>query len=204
VRVSRNSRHRRPPSSTYIKLPSPINRRKRRKRTSQRGNLRICVEISEKLRYCVDTDWLVAARSQSSHEYPALGNLSLLAFCLSFVCPLLVIPQGSAVCTVLSPIQKIVLFTEAERPRMFFLNIENIVISTEAAHSFVSSVVEKSASLPRLLPNQRRAFAIGCLPFCLSSRRDLLLRLPLRWPCSCFSIRLAEVFLLHIVPESNA
>ncbi len=48
---------------------------------------------------------------------------------------------------------------KAERTSVFFLNIENIVISTEAAHAFVSSV-EKSASLPRHLPNQRRAFAL--------------------------------------------
>jgi DNA-directed RNA polymerase specialized sigma24 family protein len=32
------------------------------------------VEISDKLRYCVDTDWLIAARSQSSHGYPAVGK----------------------------------------------------------------------------------------------------------------------------------
>jgi hypothetical protein len=41
-----------------------------------------------------------------------------------------------------------------------FPNIETIVISTEAAHAFVSSAVEKSASPPRLPPNQNAASSL--------------------------------------------
>jgi hypothetical protein len=51
----------------------------------------------------------------------------------------------------------------------YFIILPNqeIVISTEAAHAFGSGAVEKSASLPRLPPSQRRAFALA---FCLSFR----------------------------------
>jgi len=41
------------------------------------------------------------------------------------------------------------------------LTNQKIVISTEAAHAFVSGVVEKSASLPRLLLGQHRAFVFA-------------------------------------------
>ena len=81
---------------------------------------------------------------------------------------------------------------------------DDTVISTEAAHAVVSRAVEKSASLPRLPPRQRRVFIFctclsGCDPsnsifrcrhvavacsFVSHPVRDLLLLLPLSFKLS--------------------
>jgi hypothetical protein len=60
------------------------------------------------------------------------------------------------------PANEIVILSDAHsasrRTCGFFLNRKYTVISTEAAHAFVSRAVEKSAFPPRPLPSQCRVF----------------------------------------------
>jgi hypothetical protein len=80
----------------------------------------------------------------------------LLSLLLAFadVAVLVVIPRGSAGALAVA--------------RSLYPN-QRIVISTQAAHAFVSSAAEKSASLPELSPKQLILLPLP-LPFCLSFR----------------------------------